>query len=237
MSAGVDYHAILKAAEAEADVVLWDGGNNDMPFFAPNLHVTVTDPLRPGHETSFYPGMANLLMADVVVINKVDSAKPADLDTVRASIAKWNPNAKLVEAESEITLDQAIELAGVRTLVVEDGPTLTHGGMPIGAGYVLAQRRGAQIVDPTPYAVGSIRGTYEKYPHCKGILPAMGYSDRQVSELAQTIAATPADVVLVGTPIDLGKLIADGRPMVRVRYELKQVRGPNLGELVAAAVR
>jgi predicted GTPase len=235
--AGVDYHAILKAAEAEADVVLWDGGNNDMPFFAPNLLITVTDPLRPGHETSFYPGMANLLMADVVVINKVDSAKPEDLATVRASIAKWNPNAKLVEAESEITLDQPIELAGVKTLVVEDGPTLTHGGMPIGAGFVLAKRRGADIVDPTPYAVGSIRGTYEKYPHCQGILPAMGYSDRQVQELAQTIAATPADVVLVGTPIDLGKLIADGRPMIRVRYELKQVRGPDLGDLVAAAVR
>jgi predicted GTPase len=231
--AGVDYHAILKAAEAEADVVLWDGGNNDMSFFAPDLLITVTDPLRPGHETTYYPGMANLLMADVVVVNKVDSATPQDLDIVRASIARWNPKAQVVEAESDITTDQPIELAGRKVLVIEDGPTLTHGDMKIGAGYVLAKRGNAEIIDPSPYAVGTIRQTYEKYPHCKGILPAMGYSERQIRELSETIAATPAELILVGTPIDLSRLIQDSRPMIRIRYDLKPVRGPNLVDIVS----
>ncbi len=235
--AGVDYHAILKAAEAEADVILWDGGNNDIPFYKPDLHITIADPLRPGHETSYYPGMANLLMADVVVINKVDSAKPEDLEVVRANIAKWNPTAKVVEAESEVTLETEYDLKGVKTLVIEDGPTLTHGHMSIGAGSVIAKRRSADIVDPTPYAVGSIKQTYEDHPHCKGILPAMGYFEQQLKDLNDTVAAVPADVILVGTPIDLSKLINDPRPMIRVRYELKQVRGPALEDLVAEAVK
>ncbi len=234
--AGVDYHAILKAAEAEADVILWDGGNNDMPFYKPDLHITVTDPLRPGHETTFYPGMANLLMGDVIVINKVDSATPEALATVKASIAKWNPKAKVVEAESTVTLDRPMDLKGKRVLVVEDGPTLTHGGMPIGAGFVLAQRAGAVLVDPTVHAVGSIVATYAKYPHCKQILPAMGYGEKQVAELAETIRNTPADVVLVGTPIDLSRLIRDDKPMVRVRYDLKPVAGPSLADMVVQAV-
>jgi predicted GTPase len=226
--AGVDYHAILKAAEAEADVILWDGGNNDIPFYKPDLHITVTDPLRPGHETQYH----------VIVVNKIDAATPADLATVRASIAKWNPGAKVIEAESTITLDKPYALKGVKVLVVEDGPTLTHGGMPIGAGAVLAQREGAIMVEPLPYAVGSIKDTYAKYPHCAGILPAMGYGDKQVRELAETIRAIPAELVLVGTPIDLSMLVENpGKPMVRVRYDLKPVRGPSLGALVAAAVK
>lgn len=234
--AGVDYHAILKAAEAEADVILWDGGNNDLSFYKPDLQITVTDPLRPGHETTFHPGMTNLLLADVIVINKIDSATPEALATVKASIAKWNPKAGIVEAESTVTLDRPMELKGKRVLVVEDGPTLTHGGMPIGAGFVLAQRAGAILVDPTEHAVGSILATYAKYPHCKQILPAMGYGDKQLAELAETIRNTPADVVLVGTPIDLGRLIQDSKPMVRVRYDLKPVAGPSLADLVTRAI-
>ena len=234
--AGVDYHAILKAAEAEADVILWDGGNNDLPFYKPDLHITVTDPLRPGHETTFHPGMTNLLMADVIVINKIDSATAEALATVKASIAKWNSTAQIVEAESTVSLERPMDLKGKRVLVVEDGPTLTHGGMPIGAGFVLAQRAGAILVDPTVHAVGSILATYEKYPHCKQILPAMGYGDRQIAELAQTIQLTPADVVLVGTPIDLGRLIQGDKPMVRVRYDLKPVAGPSLADLCAKAI-
>jgi predicted GTPase len=234
--AGVDYHAILKAAEAEADVILWDGGNNDMSFYKPDLLITVTDPLRPGHETTFHPGMTNLLMADVIVINKIDSASAEALATVKASIARWNPKAAIVEAESTVTLDHPMDLKGKRVLVVEDGPTLTHGGMPIGAGFVLAQRAGAILVDPTEHAVGSILATYAKYPHCKQILPAMGYGDKQLEELAETIRNTPADVVLVGTPIDLGRLIQDTKPMVRVRYELTPVAGPDLAALVVKAI-
>ncbi|MBM4397112.1 MAG: GTPase [Deltaproteobacteria bacterium] len=235
--AGVDYHAILKAAEAEADVILWDGGNNDLPFYKPSLFVTVADPLRPGHERTYHPGAANFLAADVIVINKVDSADAAGLDAVRRSAAELNPGAAVVEAASEITTDQPAAIRGKKVLVVEDGPTLTHGGMHIGAGWVLATREGAgEIVDARPYAVGSIRDTYTKYPHVQTILPAMGYSERQVRELEQTIAAVPADVIVVGTPIDLGRLVRDARPMVRVRYELKQVAGPALEGLVARVV-
>jgi len=235
--AGVDYHRILAEAEAEADVILWDGGNNDLPFYRPDLHIVVTDPLRPGHETTFYPGMANLLMADVVVINKVDSASQEALQTVRGSISRWNPRAGVVEAESTIRLDRPVDLKGKRVLVVEDGPTLTHGQMPIGAGFVLARREGAVLVDPTVHAVGSIRATYEKYPHCRQVLPAMGYGDRQIAELAETIARTDADLVLIGTPIDLGRLIQVDKPMVRVRYDLKPIAGIDLAARVQQAVR
>ncbi|HOD08502.1 GTPase [Myxococcota bacterium] len=234
--AGVDYHAILKAAEAEADVILWDGGNNDMPFYKPNLFITVLDPLRPGHELGYYPGMANLLMADVLVINKVDSATPEDLDIVRRSVAKWNPNAPLIEAESVVSLDEKIQLKGKKVLVVEDGPTLTHGGMKIGAGWVVASRAGAEIVEPLKYAVGSIKATYEKYPHCAGILPAMGYSAAQIADLNATVNKVPADLIIVGTPIDLRKLLKDDRKMVRVRYDLKPVRGPKLADFVKKVV-
>jgi predicted GTPase len=233
--AGVDYHAILRAAEKEADVILWDGGNNDLPFYKPDLFITVVDPLRAGHERTYHPGEANFLMADVLVVNKVDSASAAQMEIVRKSIADLNPRAKVVEAASEITLDGAPDLKGKRVLVVEDGPTLTHGEMTFGAGAVAARRAGAEMVDARPYAVGSIRATYEKYPHVRTILPAMGYSPRQVDELRQTIEATPADVVVVGTPIDLARLLPGTKPMVRVRYELRQVAGPALDEIVAAA--
>jgi predicted GTPase len=230
--AGVDYHAILKAAEAEADVILWDGGNNDMPFYKPNLFITVLDPLRPGHEIGYYPGMANLLMADVLVINKIDSATPADMEIVKNSITKWNPKAPVIEAESVVSLDEDVPLKGVKVLVVEDGPTLTHGGMKIGAGWVVAKRGGAEIVEPLQYAVGSIKATYEKYPHCSAILPAMGYSPQQLADLNETVKRTPADLIIVGTPIDLRKLLNDPRKMVRVRYDLKPVRGPKLADLI-----
>ncbi len=230
--AGVDYHAILKAAEAEADVILWDGGNNDMPFYKPDLFITVLDPLRPGHEVGYYPGMANLLMADVLVINKVDSATPQDLEIVRASVAKWNPKAPVIEAESVVSLDEKVSLKGKKVLVVEDGPTLTHGGMKIGAGWVIAKREGAEIVKPLDYAVGSIKTTYEKYPHCADILPAMGYSDQQIADLNATVNKIPADLIVVGTPIDLRKLLKDERKMVRVRYDLKPVKGPKLADIV-----
>lgn len=234
--AGVDYHAILKAAEAEADVILWDGGNNDMPFYKPNLFVTVLDPLRPGHEVGYYPGMANLLMADVLVINKIDSATAEDLEVVKASVARWNPKAPIVEAESVVSLDEQVELKGTKVLVVEDGPTLTHGGMKIGAGWVVAKRGGAEIVEPLKYAVGSIKATYEKYPHCAGILPAMGYSESQLADLNATVNKIPADLIIVGTPIDLRKLLKDDRKMVRVRYDLKPVRGPELADFVKKVV-
>lgn len=230
--AGVDYHAILKAAEAEADVILWDGGNNDMPFYKPNLFITVLDPLRPGHEVGYYPGMANLLMADVLVINKVDSATAADIEIVKNSIAKWNPKAPVIEAESVVSLDEDVPLKGVKVLVVEDGPTLTHGGMKIGAGWVVAKRGGAEIVEPLKYAVGSIKATYDKYPHCSAILPAMGYSAQQLADLNETVNKVPADLIIVGTPIDLRKLLNDPRKMVRVRYELKPVKGPKLADLI-----
>ncbi len=230
--AGVDYHAILEAAEAEADVVLWDGGNNDLPFYRPDLHITVTDPLRAGHERTYHPGQANLLAAHVVVINKVDSADAASVNTVRASVREMNPEAAIVEARSEITMSPPMPLAGRKVLVVEDGPTLTHGGMAFGAGTVLARREGAVLVDPRPEARGSIRETYRRYPHLGPVLPAMGYSDRQVAELRETIEATPADLVVCGTPIDLGRLLAVSRPVVRVRYDLRPVSGPSLDGLV-----
>ncbi len=230
--AGVDYHAILKAAEAEADVILWDGGNNDLPFYKPDLFICVADPLRPGHERTYHPGATNFLMADVIVVNKVDSATPEQLAIIRKAHAELNPNAKLVECQSEITLERAVDLKGKKVLVVEDGPTLTHGDMTYGAGAVAARRGGATLVDARPYAVASIKATYQKYNHVSEILPAMGYSDQQIVDLQQTIAATPADLIIVGTPIDLARLIHDPRPMVRVRYELKQITGPALDGLV-----
>ncbi len=230
--AGVDYHAILRAAEAEADVLLWDGGNNDLPFYRPDLHITVMDPLRPGHERTYHPGQANLLAAHVVIINKVDSADARSLDAVRASVREMNPAAVVIEARSEITLSPPTPLAGRTVLVVEDGPTLTHGGMAFGAGTVLARREGAVLVDPRPQARGSIRDTLQRYPHLGLVLPAMGYSERQVAELRETIEATPADLVVSGTPIDLGRLLGILRPVVRARYDLRPVSGPSLDAIV-----
>ncbi|MGD8718981.1 MAG: cyclic 2,3-diphosphoglycerate synthase [Candidatus Zixiibacteriota bacterium] len=231
--AGVDYGKILKMAEAEADVVIWDGGNNDTPFYVPDLHIVVADPLRPGHELAYYPGETNVRLADVVVINKIDSAKPADVETVKANVAAVNPNAIIVEAESVVTVDDPAAIAGKKVLCVEDGPTLTHGEMEYGAAVVAAQRADvAELVDPRPHLVGSLKATFEKYPHIGALVPAMGYGDDMVADLEATINATPADVIVAGTPIDLGRIVNANKPIVRVRYDLKVVGSPNLESIV-----
>ena len=235
--AGVDYERILRRAEEEADVILWDGGNNDTPFIRPDLHVTLLDPHRAGHETRYYPGETNFLMADLLVVNKVDSADPRKLEEVLASCARHNPEARVVLCRSRITIDQPELVRGKRALVVEDGPTLTHGGMSFGAGLLAARQAGAaEIVDPAPYAVGSILATYEKYPNARGILPAMGYSEEQVRELAATIAATPADVVVEGTPIELRRVLATDKPIANVDYELEEVEPGAIEAAVMAAI-
>jgi predicted GTPase len=234
--AGVDYEAILRAAEQEADVILWDGGNNDFSFYAPDLFILVADPLRPGHEMRYHPGETNLRMADVIVVNKIDSASPEGLAAVKASIAAANPRAALIMARSALSLDGG-EIAGKRVAVVEDGPTLTHGGMTYGAGIVAARRYGAaEIVDPRPYAVGSIADVLRRYPALENLLPAMGYGDVQTRELETTLNAMPADVVLSGTPIDLARILTLTKPVVRVRYELEEVEGPSLASLLEPIV-
>ncbi len=231
--AGVDYAAILHAAEQEADVVVWDGGNNDIPFFKPDLWITVTDPHRPGHELTYYPGETNLRAADVIVINKVDTANYAGVRRVYESIAVANPRATVIEAASPLFVDHPEVIRGKRVLVVEDGPTLTHGEMAYGAGYVAAQRFGAaEIIDPRPYAVDSIRATYEKYPTTGAILPAMGYGHEQMRDLEVTINNIPCDLVVVGTPIDLTRLLRIDHPMERVRYELQVIGQPTLAEIL-----
>jgi predicted GTPase len=235
--AGVDYEAILREAEKEADVVLWDGGNNDLPFFLPDLYIVVADPLRPGHETRFHPGETNLRMADVVVINKIDSATEDDLAAVTASIEALNPEAEILTARSDLFLDGP-SIEGARVVVVEDGPTLTHGGMTYGAGVVAARRFGArEMVDPEPAAVGSIRDVLERYPDLEPLVPAMGYGETQMAELKETLERTDADIVLAATPIDLGRLLELEKPVTRVRYELAQAGGRPLGEIVAEALQ
>ncbi|MEW6046417.1 MAG: cyclic 2,3-diphosphoglycerate synthase, partial [Bacillota bacterium] len=228
--AGVDYGAILDRAQAEADVVVWDGGNNDFPFYRPDLHIVVLDPHRADHERTYHPGETNARMAHVAVINKVDTAPPEAVEAVRRSIRALNPEAVVVEAESPITVDRPDLLAGRRALVIEDGPTLTHGEMRYGAGAIAARRHGALLVDPRPYAVGSIREAFARYPHLQDILPAMGYGEDQVRELEETIRATPVDVVVIGTPIDLRRIIALEKPAVRVRYDLKERTRPTLAD-------
>jgi predicted GTPase len=232
--AGVDYEAILRRAEAEADVVVWDGGNNDLPFYQPDLHIVVVDPHRPGHELAYHPGEANLRLADVVVINKIDTADAAAIAEVRHNIQTIASQAIVVDAASPITVDDPAAIRGRRVLVVEDGPTLTHGEMAYGAGVVAAQRFGAaEIIDPRPYAAGSILNTYEKYPTTGAVLPAMGYGEAQMKELEQTINTTPCDLVLIGTPIDLGKLLNIEHPHQRVRYELQEIGRPTLLEILS----
>jgi predicted GTPase len=219
--AGVDYERILREAEKEADVILWDGGNNDLPFYRPDLYFVVADPHRPGHELRYYPGETNARMADVVVINKVGSADPGDVQTVEQNIRRINPGARIIKADSPVSVDDPGAVRGKRVLVVEDGPTLTHGEMRYGAAHVAAREHGAaEIVDPRPFAVGSIRAIYEKYTHVTEILPAMGYGPQQMSELESTINAADCDLVLIGTPIDLGRLLQLNKPAMRVRYEL-----------------
>src|SRR5581483_2288066 len=224
MYAGVDYEAILRRAEEEADVVVWDGGNNDFPFFAPDLHIVVADPLRPGHELRYHPGETNLRMADVVVINKVDSAEAHNVEQVIASVEAVNPMATLVFAESPPVLEPGPDIAGKLVLVVDDGPTLTHGEMPFGAGLVAARKAGAaRIVDPRPFAAGSIRATFERWPQLTSVLPAMGYSAEQLDDLEQTTNAVDCDVVVTGAPIDLGRLVTSRHPIRHVRYELHEI--------------
>jgi predicted GTPase len=231
--AGVDYEAILREAEMEADVILWDGGNNDFSFYRPDLLVVVSDPLRPGDETAYHPGETNLRMADIVIINKIDSAGADAVDRLRETIARVNPRATVVTARSALMLIGP-DIDGRRVVVVEDGPTLTHGGMPYGAGVVAAGRfDAAELVDPRPFAVGSIREVLDRYPHLQPLVPAMGYGRSQIRDLQQTLDAVPADLVLSATPIDLTRVMTLDKPITRVRYELEQVDGPPLADLLA----
>ncbi|HEX8024956.1 MAG TPA: cyclic 2,3-diphosphoglycerate synthase [Candidatus Limnocylindrales bacterium] len=233
--AGVDYEAILHAAELEADVIVWDGGNNDFPFIRPDLSIVVADPLRAGDERRYHPGEMNLRMADVVIINKFDSATSEQVETVRRSIADLNPDAAVVTAQLELTLEGA-PIAGRRVVVVEDGPTLTHGGMTYGAGIVAARRHGATIVDPKPAAIGSIRDVLDRYPALEPLLPAMGYGAVQVGELEATLNAVDADLVLAATPIDLTRVLHVHKPITRVRYSLAEIGGPRLADVIAPIV-
>jgi len=236
--AGVDYERILRQAEKEADVVIWDGGNNDTPFFASDLEIVVVDPHRPGHELSYFPGEVNLRRAGVVVINKVDTAPRKDIETVRQNIHAANPHAAVVETACRVSVSAPELVKGRRVLVVEDGPTLTHGEMPYGAGAVAARQCGAaELVDPRPYAVGSIQSTYEKYPHLTNILPAMGYSGVQRHELEETINRVDCDLVLIATPIDLAHVVKLNKPSLRVTYEVEDLTRPGLAELLGRFAR
>ena len=221
--AGVDYEAILREAEKEADIILWDGGNNDMAFFESGLYITVADPHRAGHEIRYYPGETNVRLADIVIINKVDTAERKNIDVVKSNVKKVNSNARIIEATSPVTVENPEILKGAKVLVVEDGPTLTHGEMKIGAGTVAARNHGAaECVDPRPYTVGSIKETFEQYPEISALLPAMGYGDRQIKDLEETIARIKCDAVIIGTPIDLRRVLTINQPSTRVRYDLGQ---------------
>ncbi|MCK4403534.1 MAG: GTPase [candidate division Zixibacteria bacterium] len=231
--AGVDYEVILKEAEKEADVIVWDGGNNDIPFYQPDLHITVVDPHRPGDELCYFPGRTNLLLADVVLINKVDSADYQDIKQVRSNVRTTNPKAILIEAASPIYVDHPQRIRGKRVLVVEDGPTLTHGGMTYGAGVIAAEKFGAKdIIDPRPWVKGEIKKAFETYPEIGALLPALGYDKKQIRDLQKTISAIPCDSVVVGTPIDLTRLLKINKPSVRVRYELDEIGKPDLEDVV-----
>ena len=234
--AGVDYEAILREAEKDpdgCDIILWDGGNNDFPFYKPDLMITVADPHRAGHELNYYPGEVNVRISDVVVINKIDSASPEGIETVRANVRKVNPNALIVDGASPIKVDKPELITGKRVLVVEDGPTLTHGEMKIGAGIVAAQKAGAaELVDPRPYAVGKLAETFKIYPNVGVLLPAMGYGEEQVRDLEKTIEATPCDAVVIGTPIDLNRVIKINKPNTRVYYDLQEIGSPNFEDIL-----
>lgn len=233
--AGVDYEKILRMAEQEVDIILWDGGNNDFPFYVSDLQIVVADPHRPGHELTYFPGEVNVRMADVFVINKVDTANPDHVIRVRENLRKVNPNAVVIEGASPLFVDDPAAIQGKRVLVVEDGPTLTHGEMAYGAGWVAARRFGAkEIVDPRPFAVGSITATYAKYPTTGNVLPAMGYGDQQTNELEQTIRNADVDLVIIATPIDLQRVIKIDKPSQRVRYELQEIGQPTLEDILKA---
>ncbi|MBL0210333.1 MAG: GTPase [Holophagaceae bacterium] len=235
---GVDYEQIIRSAEAEADVILWDGGNNDLPFYASDLHICVADPHRAGHELLYHPGEANFRMAGVIVINKCDTATEENIASIEANAAKFNPKAVVIRANSPVTCEKPELVKGKKVLVIEDGPTLTHGSMSFGAGVVAAKNAGAaEIVDPFPYAVASIAATYQKYPNAKGILPAMGYGDAQIRDLEATIEATPCDVVISATPIDITRVLKVNKPMVRATYALAEVKAGQLEEAVRKALK
>ncbi|MCU0592529.1 MAG: cyclic 2,3-diphosphoglycerate synthase [Desulfobacterales bacterium] len=239
--AGVDYDAILRAAENDpkgCDAIVWDGGNNDFPFYEPDLHVTVVDPHRPGHEMNYYPGNVTLRLADVVVINKIDSASPEGVDTVRRNIAAVNPKAVVIDAASVLDIESPAVVKGKKVLAVEDGPTLTHGGMKLGAAVVAARKFGASgLVDPRPYLVGQLKETFHIYPDIGTLLPAMGYGARQIKDLEATINRTPCDTVLIGTPIDLSRIIKINKPTARVFYNLQEIGKPDLGTVLDAFLR
>jgi predicted GTPase len=231
--AGVDYGAILEKAEKEADIILWDGGNNDYPFYRSDLEIVLVDPLRPGHELMFYPGEVNFKRAQVLIINKMDTAEKENIDRIMANIRRYNPEATIVQANSPITVLEGEEIRGKTVLVVEDGPTLTHGGMAYGAGIVAAEKYGAgRVIDPRPFAVGSIMETFEKYSHLDRVLPAMGYGKEQIEELAETINRAGCDLVIGATPIDLGRLIQTNKKILRVTYDLEEIGQPDLKEIL-----
>jgi predicted GTPase len=235
--AGVDYEAILRQAEEDGDVVLWDGGNNDLPFYKSDLHIVVADPHRPGHELTYHPGEANLRMADVVIINKSDSARPEDVETVRRNIDAVNPKARVLIARSPVSADKPELLGGRRVLAVEDGPSLTHGDLRFGAASLAAKKHGAaELIDPRPFAVGSIVETFQKYSNTGPVLPAMGYGEEQIAELEATIRGSDAEVVVVGTPIDLARLIEIDKPVVKVSYDLALEEPDVLDELLRTAL-
>ncbi len=236
--AGVDYQEILKRAEKDVDIIVWDGGNNDLPFYKPDLHIVVTDPHRAGHEMTYYPGEANLRMADIVVMNKIDTADSDKINQLRENIHQLAPEAILIEAASPLTIDHPELIRGKRVLVVEDGPTLTHGEMKFGAGIVAAQKYGAkEIIDPRPYAIGTIKDTYIKYPRIGTLLPAMGYGEKQIQELEDTINAVDCDIVIIGTPIDLSRIIKINKESIRVKYELQEIGKPDLEEVLSHKIK
>jgi len=232
--AGVDYADILHQAEQEADIILWDGGNNDIPFYKSNLEIVVVDPHRPGHELKYHPGETNFRRADVLIINKIETAKPENVEIVLENARQVNPTATIIKARSPIFIQDGAAIKGKKVLVIEDGPTLTHGEMPYGAGVIAAEKYGAaELIDPRPYAVGSIKDTFNKYKHLDRVLPAMGYGEKQIQELAATIDKVPCDLVIGATPIDLGRLVKTSKPILRVTYELEEIGSPNLEEILA----
>jgi predicted GTPase len=230
---GVDYEKILDEAEKEADIIIWDGGNNDLPFLKPSLHIVIVDPQRPGHEVKYYPSETNLRLADIIIINKIDTADHESVEAVKNNIKEINPNIVLIEAASPITIGKAELIRGRRVLIIEDGPTLTHGGMSFGAGTIAAKSLNAEIVDPRPYAIGSIKKAYNDYPHLGKVLPALGYNSDQLGELEKTINSTPCDIVILGTPSNLTKLLKLNKPTVHAKYKLEEVGSPNLEEILS----
>ncbi len=233
--AGVDYEAILRKAENEADIIIWDGGNNDLPFYKPDVYITLVDPHRPGHEVTFYPGETNLILADIIIISKEEYADAENIIKVKENIKKTNPNASIIDASLHITVENLERIKGRRVLAVEDGPTVTHGGMTYGAAVMAAREYGASmLVDPRPFAFGSIKETFNKYPDINNLLPAMGYDRKQILELEETINQTDCDIVITGTPIDLGRIIKINKPIVRAKYELQELIKPGLSDIIQA---